>query len=150
MNKTNKIYQIRFNTNSKDDSDRWRLIENGNEIIVSNIIIDGHTYTTKDWMSDLNDFKWHISCIGHCSITNGVAHIKTVKDDNVFLRHVLKTISYRFLGTLTTVLTALSFGASLELSSILGIGEIIIKPIIYFLHERIWYKFLTIKKKTTY
>jgi uncharacterized membrane protein len=51
---------------------------------------------------------------------------------------------------LTTVLTALSFGASLELSSILGIGEIIIKPIIYFLHERIWYKFLTIKKKTTY
>ena len=39
---TSKVYQIRYNTVSKDDTERWRLIENGNEITVSNIIIDGH------------------------------------------------------------------------------------------------------------
>ena len=67
--------------------------------------------------------------------------------ESALTRHILKTISYRFLGTLTTVLTAYSLGVSLELSSLLGFGELLIKPIIYFLHERFWYKFLSIKKK---
>lgn len=147
MKSESKIYQIRFNTQSKDDNDRWRLIENGNETIVGHIIVDGHTYTTKDWMHDINDFKWHISCQGHCQIKNNVAYIKTVKEESVFLRHILKTISYRFLGTITTVITAYSLGVSLELSSLLGVGELIIKPIIYFLHERMWYKFFSVKKK---
>ena len=147
MKTESKLYQIRFNTHSKSDIDRWRLIENGNEIIVSNIIIDGHTYTTKDWMEDINDFKWHISCQGHCNIKDNVAYIKTVKEENVMLRHILKTISYRFLGTITTVVVAYSLGASIEVSSLLGVGELMIKPIIYFFHERVWYNFLSIRKK---
>lgn len=147
MKEISKVYQIRFNTHSKNEDDRWRLIENGNEIIVSNIIIDGHTYTTKDWMSELNDWKWHISCEGYCQIKNNVAYIKTVKEESVLLRHILKTISYRFLATITTVIVAYSLGASIEVSSLIGIGEIMVKPIIYFLHERIWYRFLSIKKK---
>jgi len=147
MKRESKVYQIRFNTHSKNDNDRWRLIENGNEKIVSDVIVDGHTHTTKDWMEDINDFKWHISCVGYCEVKNGVAFIKTVKEESVILRHILKTISYRFLGTLTTVTVAYSLGASIEVSSLLGIGEILIKPIIYFIHERVWYKFLHIKKK---
>ena len=147
MKTESKVYQIRFNTHSKSDIDRWRLIENGNEIIVSNIIIDGYTYTTKDWMEDINDFKWHISCQGHCNIKDNVAYIKTVKEENVMLRHILKTISYRFLGTITTVVVAYSLGASVEVSSLLGVGELMIKPIIYFFHERVWYNFLSIRKK---
>ena len=57
-------------------------------------------------------------------------------------RHVLKTVSYRILGTLTTVIVAYSLGASFEMSSLLGIGELLIKPIIYFFHERVWYKWI--------
>jgi uncharacterized membrane protein len=148
MKSKSKIYQIRFNTHSKDESDRWRLIENGNEIIVGHIIVDGHTYTTKDWIEEINDWKWHISCVGHCEIKNNVAHIKTIKDDYVVLRHILKTITYRFLGTLTTVIVAYSLGASLEVSSLLGVGELVLKPVIYFLHERAWYRFASISKKS--
>jgi len=147
MKSQSKEYQIRFNTHSKSDLDRWRLIENGNEIIVSNIIIDGHTYTTKDWMEDINDFKWHISCQGHCNIKDNVAYIKTIKEESVLLRHILKTITYRFLATITTVLIAYYLGVSLEVSSLLGIGQLLIKPVIYFFHERTWYNFLSIKKK---
>lgn len=147
MKPQSKTYQIRFNTHSKDESDRWRLIENGNETIVSHIVVDGHTHTTKDWMEDIKDWKWHISCVGYCEIKNNIAYIKTVKEDSVFVRHILKTISYRFLGTLTTITVAYSLGASIELSSLLGIGEIVLKPVVYFLHERIWYKYLSIKKK---
>jgi uncharacterized membrane protein len=66
--------------------------------------------------------------------------------ENSLKRHILKTISYRILGTLTTVTIAYSLGASLEVSSMLGVGELVLKPVIYFLHERLWYKYIRIKK----
>jgi uncharacterized membrane protein len=147
MKNTTKTFQIRFNTVSTSENDRWRLIENGNEILVSNIVIDGYTYTTKDWMPELDNYKWHISCIGYCKIKNNIAYVKTVKEESVLTRHILKTISYRILGTLITVITAYSLGASLELSSFLGIGELLLKPIVYFLHERLWYKQIRINVK---
>jgi uncharacterized membrane protein len=66
--------------------------------------------------------------------------------ENSLKRHILKTISYRILGTLTTVTIAYSLGASLKVSSMLGVGELVLKPVIYFLHERLWYKYIRIKK----
>jgi uncharacterized membrane protein len=56
--------------------------------------------------------------------------------------HILKTISYRIIGTLTTVIVAYLLGASIEISSLLGLGELILKPIFYFLHERIWFRYI--------
>ena len=67
--------------------------------------------------------------------------------ENSLKRHILKTISYRILGTLTTVIVAYSLGASIEVSSMLGIGELVLKPIIYFFHERVWYKYIRIENK---
>ena len=88
MNSESKVYQIRFNTESKSEVDRWRLIENGNEMLVRHILIDGRTYTTKDWVDEIGDWKWHISCVGVCEIKNNIAHIKTDKDDFVIADHL--------------------------------------------------------------
>jgi uncharacterized membrane protein len=57
-------------------------------------------------------------------------------------RHIAKTISYRILGSLITILTALSLGLPVKFAGILGIGELLFKPFIYFLHERMWYKWI--------
>ena len=113
MKTQSKTYQIRYNTVSKNDTERWRLIENGNEILVSDIIIDGHTHTTKDWMPEINDYKWHISCVGHCVVKENIAYITTIKEESVVVRHILKTLTYRFFATLTTIVTALFLGASI-------------------------------------
>jgi uncharacterized membrane protein len=142
-----KKFQIRFNVNSQADHERWRLIEDGKEYLVSNIVIDGHTYTTMDWMEDIQEYKWHVSCEGYVNIENNVAYVITTKEDAVMTRHILKTFSYRILGTLTTVFTAYALGASFELSSLLGVGELLIKPVLYFFHERIWYKYIKIGNK---
>jgi uncharacterized membrane protein len=69
-----------------------------------------------------------------------------LEKESVFVRHILKTLTYRFFATLTTITTVLLLGASIEVSSLLGLGELLIKPILYFLHERIWYKFIKVKK----
>jgi uncharacterized membrane protein len=59
-----------------------------------------------------------------------------------YKRHILKSVSYRILGTITTVLLAILAGLPIKWAGIVGIGELIIKPIIYFFHERFWYKWV--------
>ncbi len=136
----NKLYQIRYNTDAKNDSERWKLFENGVESFVSGIVVDGYTHTTRDWNEETKEYKGHISCEGYCKVIDGIAYIKAKKDGSAIKRHLLKTISYRILGTTTTFITSYMFGASIELSSVISIGELIIKPILYFIHERLWYK----------
>jgi uncharacterized membrane protein len=146
MKETINKFQIRFNVNSQSENERWRLITDGKETLVSNIIINGHTYTTMDWMEEIQEYKWHISCEGELVIKNNIAYVTTVKEESILARHILKTVSYRILGTLTTVTVAYSLGASLSIASLLGVGELVIKPVIYFLHERLWYNYIRIGK----
>ena len=146
MKTASKTYQIRYNTVSTNDTEKWRLIENGNEILVSDVIVDGHTYTTKDWMPEINDYKWHISCIGYCTVKDNIAYITTIKGESVLIRHIIKTVTYRILGTLITVFTALTLDLPIQIASIFGVTDLLIKPLIYFLHERTWFKFIKIKK----
>jgi uncharacterized membrane protein len=57
-------------------------------------------------------------------------------------RHIVKSISYRFIGTITTIILTLCAGLPLKWAGMVGVGELIIKPVIYFIHERIWYKWI--------
>jgi uncharacterized membrane protein len=59
-----------------------------------------------------------------------------------YKRHILKSVSYRILGTFITILLTILAGLPIKWAGIVGIGELIIKPIIYFLHERFWYKWV--------
>jgi uncharacterized membrane protein len=141
-----KTYQIRYNTVSKDDNERWRLIENGNETLVANIIIDGSTYTTKDWMEEIQDYKWHVTCEGHCEIKNNIAYIKTIKEKSVLKRHILKTISWRLVGTVDTMILGWVVTGNPLIGLKIGVLEILTKMTLYFIHERIWYKYFKSKK----
>ena len=57
-------------------------------------------------------------------------------------RHIAKSISYRFIGTITTIILTVIAGLPLKWAGMVGLGELVLKPIIYFLHERVWYKFI--------
>ena len=57
-------------------------------------------------------------------------------------RHIGKTISYRILGTLATTGIGYLLTGDYKIASMLGTMELIVKPIIYFAHERIWYKYI--------
>ncbi len=57
-------------------------------------------------------------------------------------RHIVKAISYRLVGSAQTILIGYILTGSLVIASTAGIIELVIKPIIYFLHERFWYKFI--------
>jgi uncharacterized membrane protein len=57
-------------------------------------------------------------------------------------RHIAKSISYRFFGTLTTIILTIIAGLPVEFAALVGVGELVVKPIIYFIHERIWYRWI--------
>ena len=65
-------------------------------------------------------------------------------------RHVGKAVSYRALGTLQTCLISYAFTGNFWVSGSIGLTELCIKPLIYFLHERVWYKWIKfgLKEKT--
>jgi len=57
-------------------------------------------------------------------------------------RHIAKSVSYRFIGTITTIILTVSAGLPLKWAGMVGLGELVIKPLIYFLHERVWYNWI--------
>ena len=58
-----------------------------------------------------------------------------------YKRHILKTISWRVVGTLDTILLSWFITGSWKLGLSIGGVEVITKMLLYFLHERAWYKF---------
>ena len=57
-------------------------------------------------------------------------------------RHIAKTISYRFVSTGIGFAIMWWATGSIKIGAAFGIAELIWKPIQYYIHERIWYKFI--------
>ena len=56
------------------------------------------------------------------------------------LRHIIKTITWRIIGTLDTVLLSWIISGDALMGLKIGGSELVTKPILYYLHERVWYK----------
>jgi len=57
-------------------------------------------------------------------------------------RHIAKTISYRIVSTVIGFLLMWLISGSVKVGAAFGAAELIYKPIQYYLHERIWYKWI--------
>ena len=57
-------------------------------------------------------------------------------------RHIAKTISYRILSTTVGFLIMWSISGSIKIGAAFGAAELLLKPFIYFLHERFWYRWI--------
>ena len=58
-----------------------------------------------------------------------------------YKRHIAKTISWRIIGTLDTMILSSAITGSWTIGLTIGGVEVITKMFLYFLHERAWYKF---------
>ncbi len=57
-----------------------------------------------------------------------------------YKRHVAKAVSYRCLGTLQTCIISYFFTGNFWIAGSIGLTEVVIKPFMYFVHERVWVK----------
>ena len=57
-----------------------------------------------------------------------------------YKRHIAKTVSWRIIGTLDTIILSGLITGSWGIGLAIGGVEVITKMVLYFLHERAWYK----------
>lgn len=57
-------------------------------------------------------------------------------------RHIAKTISYRVISTLIGFIIMWAVSGSVKVGAAFGVAELVYKPIQYYIHERIWYKWI--------
>jgi len=57
-------------------------------------------------------------------------------------RHIAKTISYRIISTGIGFLIVWLASGSVKIGATFSIAELIYKPIQYYIHERVWYKWV--------
>ena len=53
---------------------------------------------------------------------------------------ILKTITYRILGSLTSMVIAYATTKDFAVGVAIGSADLILKPIIYYIHELLWQK----------
>lgn len=61
------------------------------------------------------------------------------------LRHILKTITWRLVGTIDTVILGYIITGNINTGLKIGGVELITKMVLYYLHERVWYKYIRLK-----
>jgi uncharacterized membrane protein len=61
-------------------------------------------------------------------------------------RHIYKTITWRIVATLTTMVIAWKITNNHKIGFTVGIIEFFIKMILYYIHERAWFKLFKMKK----
>lgn len=55
-------------------------------------------------------------------------------------RHIAKTLTWRLVGTIDTMVLGWIVTGDLKMGMAIGGFEVITKMVLYFLHERVWYK----------
>jgi len=55
-------------------------------------------------------------------------------------RHLAKAITWRVTGTLDTMLIGWLITGSIEVGALIGGIEVLTKTVLYYVHERVWYK----------
>ena len=59
-----------------------------------------------------------------------------------YKRHILKTISWRIIGTIDTMILSWIITGSWRWGLAIGGTEVITKMVLYYFHERLWYKYI--------
>ena len=63
------------------------------------------------------------------------------------LRHILKTVTWRIVGTIDTIILSWLITGDFTLGLKIGGVEVITKMILYYLHERVWFKYIKLGRK---
>ncbi len=63
-------------------------------------------------------------------------------------RHIAKAITWRTIGTIDTMLLSWFITGNPVIGMQIGLAEVMTKMVLYYLHERLWFK-LNVDKETT-
>jgi uncharacterized membrane protein len=133
--KYNTVY-IRFNTSSDNEVLCWRVMCDGYEYLTDKVKIEGEVYTTKNLLSKIG-YRHHIT-INDAIVDYSVNYTLIRSCKKMIFKDIFKTITYRILGTSVTFGIGFLTTGNISVATTLGFSDLILKPIVYFIHERLW------------
>ena len=77
INKPVGLAMIRYNTDSNGEDLCWRLVLDGEEILVESVEINAPVFTSRDWIEATGRFKHHIS-VKQCLVNIDEQGIATI------------------------------------------------------------------------
>ena len=69
-------------------------------------------------------------------------HKRGVRRGDSTAKSLLKTVSWRIVGTLDTMCIAFILTGEIGVAVSIGSVEVVTKMILYYVHERVWNKFI--------
>ncbi len=69
-------------------------------------------------------------------------HKRGVRRGDSSAKSLMKTISWRIVGTIDTMLIAYILTGEVSMALSIGSVEVFTKMVLYYLHERVWNKFI--------
>ena len=75
-------------------------------------------------------------------LLDSVLHKRGGRRGDSNTKSVLKTVSWRVVGTLDTMLIAFLLTGEISIAVSIGSIEVFTKLILYYFHERLWNKFI--------
>ena len=131
-----KVVSIRYNTLSDGEVFCWRIVCDGVEYQTNKVVVQGVALTTRDYIDNIG-YKHHLT-IEDAIVEYSVDYTLIRSSEKLILKDILKTITYRILGTSVTFGIGYLTTGNLSIATTLGFSDLILKPIVYFLHERLW------------
>lgn len=64
-----------------------------------------------------------------------------MSEDHLIKRHLAKTMTWRIVGTIDTMVIGWLVSGDILIGLSIGGTEVITKMVLYFLHERVWFKY---------
>lgn len=110
----------------------WRIIGTLDTFIISYIFI-GNVYLGATL--SITDFFFKFLAYYYHERLWFLSNIRSAKK-----RHFLKTFTWRFIAVLITLISAYLITGNSIVGFKIGVFETISKMIVYYLHEKIWYK----------
>ena len=136
MKKRYNTVSIRFNTSCDGEVLCWRVICDGYEYLTNKVVVQGEVLTTKDLIENVG-YKHHIT-IKNAIVNYSVDYTLIRSCQKMILKDIFKTITYRILGTSVTFGIGFLTTGNISVATTLGFSDLILKPIVYFIHERLW------------
>ena len=65
-------------------------------------------------------------------------------------RHIAKAVSWRVIGSVDTIVIAWLITGSIQVGAAVGGVEVVTKTVLYYFHERVWYKWIKFGVKDEY
>jgi len=63
------------------------------------------------------------------------------------IRHLTKAVTWRIIASITTALIAWFFGLPPKAVGAVFVADLVIKFVMYYVHERVWYKYIKLGVK---